>query len=123
TADAVAQRATQLLLSYGPPADDGQLDLIETDSNRFCARRQFRIVPARIQPGQSIAADGRMPAEETATTGSYVFHQEALVRHGDAPGLSFLNETARWMILRAAQGLDALVASVQAVSPATQVLV
>lgn len=123
TADAVAQQAAQLLLSYGAPSDDGQLDLLETDSTRFCASRQFRIVPGRLTPGQSIAADGTTPADETAATGTYVFHQEALIRHADANGLSFPTEGSRWMILRAAQGLEALAAAVAAVSNPTQIVV
>jgi hypothetical protein len=123
TADEVAERATTLLLSYGDAAEDGQLDVLETDSARFCTSRDFRILPARLQPGQSIANDGTMPADEADATGTYTFHQEALIRHDDMPGLSFPSEQARWMILRAAQGLDALVDAVQTASAGTEILV
>jgi hypothetical protein len=123
TADAVALEVAQLLLSDGPPTDNGQLDVLETDSTRFCASRQFHIVPGRLTPGQRIAADGTLPADEAAATGTYTFHQEALVRHADGKGLSFPTEGSRWMILRAAQALEALAGAVLAVSNTTQLVV
>lgn len=123
TADDVAARAAGLLLSYGDAAPDGQIDVIETDSTRFCASRQFRILPATLLPGESIAADGTSPADEGAATGSYTFHQEALIRHDDASGLIFATEDARWMILRAAQGLEALATALLAVAPKGQISV
>jgi hypothetical protein len=123
TADEVAVRATALLLANGQPAEDGQIDLLETDSTRFCVSRQFRILPARLGSGQSIASNGASPADETAAAGAYTFHREALVRQTDATGLSFASEGARWMIVRAAQGLEALVAAVQAASSTTHVVV
>ncbi len=115
TAEEIAVDAARLLLSYGEPADAGQFDILETDSTRFCASQQFRILPATLTPGQSIAADGTSPADEVASTGTYTFYEEALVREGDGPGLFFVQEEARWMILRAAQGLEALASAVQAI--------
>jgi hypothetical protein len=111
--DTVAQ-ATQLLLSGSDSGTPGQIDFIELDSTRFCASRALRAMPARLLPGQSIAADGTMPADEVAATGVYTFHTEVLIRIDDTAGLAFADETARWMILRAARGLAALVARLQA---------
>jgi hypothetical protein len=123
TADDVATEATNLLLGDLPPSDQGQLNVLETDSSRFCATRKFQVLPAKLLPGQSIAKDGTTPANETAATGSFTFHQDALIRHDDQPGLSFASEGSRWMILRAAQGLDALVADLQKVSAQTVIVV
>jgi len=119
----VAAQATQQLLSDVPAALPGQIDVLEVDSTRFCASRSLRAMPARLAPGQSIDATGKMPADETAATGNYTFHREALVRVDDTAGLAFATETSRWMILRAARGLVTLVSRLQALTPAAQITV
>lgn len=123
TAAAVAPQATELLLGDGAPPDAGQLDVLETDSTRFCASRRLRVVPATLRPGQSIAADGTMPAPAPAGPGSGTFHREALLRHADAPGMTFPSEAGRWMVLPAALLLEALAARVLAVDPQARVSV
>ncbi len=123
TATDVAPIATHLLLSDGPLPDMGQLDVLETDSTRFCASRQLRIVPSTLAPGQSIAADGTSPADELATVGSIPFHFEALLRHDDAPGLVFPSEFGRWMVLAAARALEELTKRLLVVAPNTQIVV
>jgi len=123
TALDTAPEATQLLLSTGLPPDVGQLDALETDSTRFCATRQFRVVPARLAPSQSIAADGTTPADEAVTAGDYTFHSEALLRHDDAQGLTFPSEAGRWMVLAAALALDALANRLLAIAPVAQIAV
>jgi hypothetical protein len=119
----VAAQATQQLLSEAPIALPGQIDVLELDSTRFCASRSLRAMPSRLAPGQSIDAAGKMPADETATTGSYTFHSEALIRVEDAAGLAFATEISRWMILRAARGLATLITRLQALAAAAQVTV
>ena len=123
TATDVAPLATQLLLSSGPLPDLGQLDVVETDSTRFCASRQLRVVPATLAPGQSIAANGTSPADELTTVGTIPFHLEALLRHDDAPGLVFPSEFGRWMVLAAARALEELTNRLLAVAPDTQIVV
>lgn len=123
TADDAATAATNLLMGEAPPSPAGQLGVLETDSARFCVTRSFRIVPASLVPGDTIAADGTMPADETASTGPYNFHMGALVREPDGPGLNFPTEAARLMTLRAARGLEALAARVHGIVPAAQIVV
>ena len=115
-------QATKLLLS-DDPVSDGQLTVEELDSTRFCASRRFRLMPGRLVLGQSIDSTGSLPADEAVATGSYDFHPEALLRQDDLPGVTFADESCRWMILSAARGLAALAARVQAIAPAAQVAV
>ena len=120
--NASADEGTKLLLSDGP-VPEGQLTLQELDSTRFCATRQFRAMPARLELGQSIDSSAKMPADEADATGAYDFHAEALLRQDDLAGVTFADESCRWMILSAALGLAALAARVHAIAPAAQIAV
>jgi|GEM_PF-3683581 hypothetical protein len=128
TALDTAPEATRLLLSAGPLPDVGQLDARETDSTRFCATRRFRVVPATLAPGQSIAADGTTPADEATAVGAIPIRpqnmmSEVLLRHEDTPGLVFPSEAGRWMVLSAARALEALAARLLIVAPTAQIAV
>jgi hypothetical protein len=110
-------RLVRLLLENGPPPADGQLDVLETDSQRFGATRCLRVIPARIERGQSIAADGSMPADLTKALSPAPFHPEAIFRLADTPGLALASEAFRLVVLPAAKTLEYLAGRVLALDP------
>ncbi|HWE37622.1 MAG TPA: LamG domain-containing protein [Isosphaeraceae bacterium] len=120
---AAPSQSAGLLLDDGPVSDLGQLDVVETDSQRFEAGRQFRVIPATLAFFQSIAADGTSPADESTSAGLGPFDPDALLRLGDTPGLTFVNESARWMVLPAAQAAERLAARVLALNATATIAV
>src|SRR5262249_20273682 len=74
-------------------------------------------------PGMSIASNGTTPADEVATVGNIPLRAESILQHGDTPGIIFASPSARYMVLAAAQALDALANRLGAVAPTSQIIV
>jgi hypothetical protein len=111
-----------LLMSLDdPPEHLVQFDVDETDSKRFCASRWLRIIPDPLSPGQSIAADGTMPAIEPDATGTkpLAANAGALLSEPDGANYQFAATSSRSMVLATARMLERLAARLAQVSPAS----
>jgi hypothetical protein len=121
TANATA-RAAQILLdpSSASPAD-AQFDIVEGGVDRPCASIALRVVPARLEIGESIARDGTAPATPPAYAAPASL--EAIFRLNDMPGVSFSGEPARLVALRGAFVLEAIAARAAAIGLSSAIVV
>jgi hypothetical protein len=111
---------TGLLLGNDPiPAGLLQFDVDETDSARFCASRWLRLIPQRLAPGQSIAADGTIPAVEPDASAlrPLAANSPALLSEADGANYSFSSPQSRLMVLATAQALEKIAAWLAVVAP------